>query len=392
MFLNFLAELRAAKIPASLKEHLTLLEALKNDVIERRMEDFYYLARATYVKDEGLLDRFDQVFGKVFKGLEADFGTATAEIPEEWLRKLAELTLSPEELAEMEKLGWDKLMETLKQRLEEQKGRHEGGSKWIGTGGKSPFGAYGSHPEGVRIGQDSNRQNSAVKMWDKREFRNLDSQVELGTRNIKIALRRLRKFARDGALDELDMDATISGTAKKAYLDIVMRPERHNAVKVLLMLDVGGSMDPHVKLCEELFSAARSEFKHLEFFYFHNCPYEALWQDNKRRWSERTPTMDVLHKYPHDYKLVFVGDASMSPYEINYPGGSVEHWNDEPGEAWLRRLLDVYHASVWLNPIPEKSWGHGQSIQMIRTIMEDRMYPLTLDGLDRAMRTLTRAH
>lgn len=392
MFLNFLDELRAAKIPASTKEHLTLLAALQADVIDRNIEDFYYLARATYVKDEGLLDRFDQVFSKVFKGIEPTVELGTAEIPEEWLRRIAELNLSPEEMAELQKLGWDKLMETLKQRLEEQKGRHQGGNKWIGTGGKSPFGAYGSHPEGVRIGQAEGRKGSAVKVWDKREFRNLDSSVELGTRNIKVALRRLRKFARDGAADELDLDATVSGTAKKAYLDIVMRPERHNAVKLLLMLDVGGSMDPHIKVCEELFSAARSEFKHLEFFYFHNCPYEALWQDNKRRWSERTPTMDLLHKFPHDYKLVFVGDASMSPYEINYPGGSVEHWNEEAGDVWMRRMLDVYHAAAWLNPIPEKSWGHSQSIQMIKTVMEDRMYPLSLEGLDRAMKALTRSH
>ena len=392
MFLNFLDELRAAKIPASTKEHLTLLAALQADVIDRNIDAFYYLARATYVKDEGLLDRFDQVFAKVFKGIETTIDTGATEIPAEWLRRVAELNLSPEEMAELQKLGWDKLMETLKARLEEQKGRHQGGNKWIGTGGKSPFGAHGSHPEGVRIGQDGNRKNSAVKVWDKREFRNLDSTVELGTRNIKVALRRLRRFARDGAADELDLDATVSGTAKKAYLDIVMRPERHNAVKLLLMLDVGGSMDPHVKVCEELFSAARSEFKHLEFFYFHNCPYEALWQDNKRRWSERTPTMDLLHKFPHDYKLVFVGDASMSPYEINYPGGSVEHWNDEAGDVWLGRMLDVYHSAAWLNPIPETSWGHSQSIQMVKAIVKDRMYPLTLEGLDRAMRALTRTH
>jgi uncharacterized protein with von Willebrand factor type A (vWA) domain len=392
MFLTFLEELRAAKIPASMKEHLMLLEALKADVIDWSITDFYYLARAVYVKDEGLLDRFDLVFGKVFKGLETSIETGTAEIPAEWLRAVAELNLSPEEMAALEKLGWDKLMETLKERLEEQKKRHEGGNKWIGTGGKSPFGAHGSHPEGVRIGQEKNRKNSAVKVWDKREFRNLDDQVELGTRNIKLALRRLRRFAREGAADELDLDATISGTARQGWLDIVMRPERHNAVKLLLLLDVGGSMDPHVKLCEELFSAARTEFKHLEFFYFHNCPYEAVWKDNRRRWSERTSVMELLHKFPHDYKMVIVGDASMSPYEINYPGGSVEHWNEEPGEVWLRRMLEVWHSAVWLNPIPEPHWTHGQSIQMIRTIMEGRMYPLTLEGLDRAMRELTRTH
>jgi uncharacterized protein with von Willebrand factor type A (vWA) domain len=393
MFLNFLEELRAAKIPASMKEHLTLLEALKAGVIDRRVEDFYYLARSTYVKDEGLLDRFDQVFGKVFRGLETSFETDVAEIPADWLKALAELYLTPEEMEEIRKLGsWDELMETLKKRLEEQKERHEGGNKWIGTAGRSPFGAYGYNPEGVRIGQDKGRHGKAVKVWDKREFRNLDSEVELGTRNIKVALRRLRRFAREGAADELDLDETIRGTAKKAYLDIVMRPERHNAVKVLLFLDVGGSMDPHIRLCEELFSAAHSEFKHLEFFYFHNCVYEAVWKDNKRRWTERTATLDLLHKFPHDYKLIFVGDASMSPYEINYPGGSVEHWNEEAGEVWLRRMLDVYHSAVWLNPIPEKHWTHGQSIQMMKSIMEGRMFPLTLDGLDRAMRELTRSH
>jgi len=393
MFLDFLDALRAAKIPASLKEHLMLLEAMKAGVIERRVEDFYYLSRSVYVKDEGLLDRFDQVFGKVFKGLETVVETGTAEIPEEWLRKVAELHLSDEEMQALKALGsWEEIMETLKKRLEEQKGRHQGGNKWIGTGGTSPFGAHGFNPEGVRIGQDENRHNRAVKVWDKREFKNLDSSVELGTRNIKIALRRLRKFARDGAADELDLDATIKGTAKKAYLDIVMRPERHNAVKLLLMLDVGGSMDPHIKLMEELFSAAKTEFKHLEFFYFHNCPYEALWQDNKRRWSERTPTFDVLHKFPHDYKLIFVGDASMSPYEINYAGGSVEHWNEEAGEVWMQRLTDVYHSSIWLNPIPEQHWAHSQSIQMMKMLMEGRMFPLTLEGLDRGMRELTRTH
>jgi uncharacterized protein len=391
MFLHFLDELRSAKIPASLKEHLLLLEALQSGVIENRVEEFYYLSRSVYVKDEGLLDRFDQVFGKVFKGLETSFETETAEIPEEWLRKLAELYLTPEEMAEIKSLGsWDEIMETLKKRLEEQQKRHEGGNKWIGTAGKSPFGANGYNPEGVRIGQDQNRQGKALKVWDKRAYKNLDSTVELGIRNIKVALRRLRKFAREGAADELDLDATIKGTARKAYLDIVMRPERHNAVKLLLCLDVGGSMDPHVKVMEELFSAARTEFKHLEYFYFHNCPYEAMWKDNKRRWSERTPTFDVLHKFPHDYKLLFVGDASMSPYEINYAGGSVEHWNEEAGEVWMQRLTGVYHSAAWLNPIPEQHWTHSQSIQMMKGLMDGRMFPLTLDGLDRAMRELSR--
>jgi uncharacterized protein with von Willebrand factor type A (vWA) domain len=393
MFLHFLDELRSAKIPASLKEHLMLLEAMQAGVIENRVEEFYYLSRAIYVKDEGLLDRFDQVFGKVFKGLETTVETGTAEIPEEWLQKLAELYLTPEEMAEIKSLGsWDEIMETLKKRLEEQQKRHEGGNKWIGTAGKSPFGANGYNPEGVRIGQEQNRQGKALKVWDKREYKNLDSTVELGTRNIKVALRRLRKFAREGAADELDLDATIKGTARKAYLDIVMRPERHNAVKLLLFLDVGGSMDPHIKVMEELFSAARTEFKHLEYFYFHNCPYEAVWKDNKRRWSERTPTFDVLHKFPHDYKLLFVGDASMSPYEINYAGGSVEHWNEEAGEVWMKRLTQVYHSAAWLNPIPEQHWTHSQSIQMMKTLMEGRMFPLTLDGLDRATRELSRSH
>jgi uncharacterized protein with von Willebrand factor type A (vWA) domain len=391
MFLGFLDELRAAKIPASMKEHLMLLEAMRAGVIEMRIEDFYYLSRAIYVKDEGLLDRFDQVFGKVFKGIETVLETGVVEIPEEWLRRVGELYLSEEELEKLKSLGsWDEIMETLRKRLEEQKGRHQGGNKWIGTEGTSPYGAQGHNPEGVRIGQEKNRNNRALKVWDKREFKNLDSTVELGTRNIKVALRRLRKFAREGAAEELDLDATIKGTAKQGWLDIVMRPERHNAVKLLLFLDVGGSMDPHVKLCEELFSAARTEFKHLEYYYFHNCPYEALWKDNRRRWSERTPTFEVMHTYPHDYKLVFVGDASMSPYEINYPGGSVEHWNEEAGEVWMQRLTNVYHSAVWLNPIPEQHWAHSQSIQMMKGLMEDRMFPLTLEGLDRAMRELSR--
>ena len=393
MFLAFLDELRAARIPASLKEHLLLLEALKAGVIEMRVEEFYYLARSIYVKDEGLLDRFDLVFGKVFQGLETVIDTGVVEIPEEWLRKVAELHLTEEEMAKIRSLGsWEEIMATLRKRLEEQKGRHQGGSKWIGTGGTSPFGAHGYNPQGVRIGQDENRNNRAVKVWDRREFRNLDGSVELGTRNIKVALRRLRKFAREGAADELDLDATIRGTAKQGWLDIVMRPERHNAVKLLLFLDVGGSMDPHVKLCEELFSAARAEFKHLEYFYFHNCPYEAVWKDNRRRWSERTPTLEVMHTYPHDYKLVFVGDASMSPYEISYPGGSVEHWNEEAGQVWMERLTNVYHSAVWLNPIPEQHWDHSQSIQMMKALMGDRMFPLTLEGLDRAMRCLSRTH
>ncbi|WP_156678887.1 vWA domain-containing protein [Sphingomonas profundi] len=390
MFLTFLDELRAAGINASLKEHLVLLEALDREVIARRPEEFYYLARATYVKDEGLIDRFDRVFAKIFKGLEGAAGTDEAEIPEEWLKAVAQKYLSAEEMEKIKALGsWDEIMETLKQRLEEQKGRHQGGSKWIGTGGTSPFGNSGYNPEGVRIGGESVHKR-AVKVWEKREFQNLDSNRELGTRNIKVALRRLRRFAREGATQELDIDATIDGTARKGWLDLAMRPERHNAVKLLLFLDIGGSMDPHIKLCEELFSAANSEFKNLEFFYFHNCVYEGVWKDNKRRFTERTPTWDILHKYGHDWKLVLVGDASMSPYEIAQPGGSVEHFNEEAGAAWMQRLTTTYPAAAWLNPTPEAHWGYSQSTRMMRELMNDRMYPLTLTGLDDAMRGLSR--
>jgi uncharacterized protein with von Willebrand factor type A (vWA) domain len=390
MFLLFLDELRAAGIPASLKEHLVLLEALDREVIEHRPEDFYYLARATYVKDEGLLDRFDQVFGRVFKGLLTSYGTEQADVPAEWLKAVAEKYLSPEEMAAITSLGsWDEIMATLKQRLAEQHERHQGGSKWIGTGGTSPYGNGGYNPEGVRIGGES-RHKRALKVWESREFKNLDSTRELGTRNIKVALRRLRRFAREGAADELDIDGTIQGTARQGWLDVRMRPERRNAVKLLLFLDVGGSMDPWIKLCEELFSAATSEFKNLEFFYFHNCPYEGVWKDNRRRFQERTPTWDVLHRFGHDYKLVFVGDASMSPYEISHPGGSVEHMNEEPGAVWMQRLTTTYPAAVWLNPVSEAQWAYSQSVGMIRQLMADRMYPLTLAGLDEAMRELTR--
>ena len=392
MFFNFMDELRAAGIPASLKEHLVLLEALDKEVIQRRPEEFYYLSRATFVKDEGLLDRFDQVFSKVFKGLETDYGTEEQEIPLEWLKAVAQKYLSEEEMAKIESLGdWDQIMETLKERLAEQEKRHEGGSKWIGTGGTSPYGNSGFNPEGVRIGGEGG-QKKAIKVWDKREFQNLDSSKQLGTRNIKVALRRLRKFAREGSADELDIDRTVEGTAKQGWLDIHMRPERHNAVKLLLFLDVGGSMDPFVKLCEELFSAATSEFKNLEFFYFHNCPYEGVWKDNRRRFSERTNTWDILHKYGHDYKLIFVGDASMSPYEITHPGGSVEHFNEEAGVTWLQRMTNTYPAAAWLNPVPEKQWGYSQSVRIINELMNDRMYPLTLDGLAEAMKELTRKH
>ncbi len=390
MFFNFLDELRAAGIPASMKEHLVLLEALDRDVIERDPQSFYYLSRATFVKDEGLLDRFDQVFAKVFKGLETSFGEQAIELPADWLKAVAEKYLTPEEMEAIKSLGsWDEIMETLKRRLEEQQGRHQGGSKWIGTGGTSPYGNSGYNPEGVRIGGESQHKR-ALKVWDKREFKNLDSTKELGTRNIKIALRRLRRFAREGALDELDIDGTIDGTARKGWLDIQMRAEKRNAVKLLLFLDIGGSMDPHVKLCEELFSAATSEFKNLEFFYFHNCPYEGVWKDNRRRFTERTPLWDVLHKYGHDYKLILVGDASMSPYEITHPGGSVEHHNEEAGAVWMQRMTNTYPAAAWLNPVPQAHWGYSQSIRVMRELMDDRMYPLTLAGLDDAMRALTR--
>ena len=390
MFFNFMDELRAAGITASLKEHLVLLEALEKDVIRRSPEEFYYLSRATFVKDEGLLDRFDQVFSKVFKGIETSYGLQEEDIPLDWLKAVAEKYLSEEEMEKINSLGsWDEIMETLKERLAEQEKRHEGGSKWIGTGGTSPYGNSGYNPEGVRIGGEGG-QKKAIKVWDKREFQNLDNTKLLGTRNIKVALRRLRKFAREGAADELDIDRTINGTAKKGWLDIHMRAERHNAVKLLLFLDVGGSMDPFIKLCEELFSAATSEFKNLEFFYFHNCPYEGVWKDNRRRFSERTNTWDILHKYGHDYKLIFVGDASMSPYEITHPGGSVEHFNEEAGVTWMHRLTNTYPAAAWLNPVPEKQWGYSQSVKIIRELMNDRMYPLTVDGLSDAMKQLTR--
>jgi uncharacterized protein len=392
MFFSFMEELRSAGISASLKEHLALLEALDAEVIQQSPEEFYYLARTTLVKDEALLDRFDQVFGKVFKGIFTDYGQNPVDIPADWLKAIAEKYLSPEEMAAIEKMGsWDELMETLKKRLEEQEKRHQGGNKWIGTGGTSPYGNGGYNPEGARIGGES-KHKRAVKVWDKREFQNLDHTRELGTRNIKIAMRRLRKFAREGAAEELDIDATIDGTARQGWLDIQMRPERRNAIKLLLMLDVGGSMDPFIKLCEELFSAATSEFKNLEFFYFHNCPYEGVWKDNKRRFSERTPMWDVLHKFPHDYKVVMVGDASMSPYEITHPGGSVEHFNEESGAVWMHRIANTYPATVWLNPVPEKQWGYSQSTKIIKELMNDRMYPLTIEGLDDAMRELVRKH
>jgi uncharacterized protein with von Willebrand factor type A (vWA) domain len=390
MFVTFLHELKSAGVPVTLREYLTLMEAMDADLAGRRVEDFYYLSRAALVKDERNLDKFDRVFGHVFKGLEL-LSEVAAEIPAEWLKKLAEKYLTEEEMREIEAIGGlEKLLETLRKRLAEQKGRHQGGSKWIGTAGTSPFGAYGYNPEGVRIGQDESRHRRAVKVWDKREFKDLDGDVELGTRNIKIALRRLRKFARTGAPEELDLDGTIKGTAHKGYLDILMRPERHNAVKVLLFFDIGGSMDWHIKATEELFSAARAEFKHMEHFYFHNCLYERVWTENRRRWNDTTPTWDVLHTYGHDYKVVFVGDATMSPYEIAAPGGSVEHLNEEAGHVWIERVTRTYPACVWLNPTPESEWGYTQSIRMMQQLMGGRMYPLTLEGLDRAMRELVR--
>ncbi|MHC5652844.1 vWA domain-containing protein [Stappia sp. ICDLI1TA098] len=391
MFITFLTNLRGAGVPVSLREYLTLMEALQADLAGKQVEDFYFLARALLVKNEANLDRFDQVFGQTFNGLALGEAIEAEDLPEEWLRKLAEKHLTAEEMAEVEALGgFDKLMETLRKRLEEQKGRHQGGSKWIGTAGTSPFGAYGYNPEGVRIGQDGSRHRRAVKVWDKRTFRDLDDTVELGTRNIKVALKRLRRFARQGAADELDLDGTIRSTAHKGMLDIHMRPERRNAVKVLLFFDIGGSMDDHIRVCEELFSAARTEFKVLEYFYFHNCPYEYVWKNNARRHAERIPTQELLNKYGPDYKLIFVGDASMSPYEIAYAGGSVEHWNEEAGAVWMQRLTQQFPRSAWLNPVSERHWSYTHSIQMIRELMDGRHYPLTLEGLDEAMRDLVR--
>ncbi len=391
MFLQFFTSLRDAQVPVSLREYLTLMEALDADLAGQSIEDFYYLSRAALVKDERNLDKFDRVFGATFKGLESLIDAVeTTEIPEEWLKKLAEKYLSEEERKQIEALGWDKLMETLRERLKEQKERHQGGNKWIGTGGTSPFGAYGYNPEGIRIGQDGNRNFRAVKVWDRREFKDLDGNVELGVRNVKVALRRLRKFARTGAPDELDLDETIKETANHGYLDVHMRPERRNAVKVLLFFDIGGSMDTHVAQVEELFSAARSEFKHLEYFYFHNCLYEGVWKNNRRRHTERIATWDILHKYPQDYKVIFVGDAAMSPYEIVVPGGSVEHINPEPGAVWLERITQTYPHAVWLNPEARKYWDSSESTAIIRKLFSSRMYPLTLAGIDAAIRELTR--
>jgi len=389
MLVDFFLHLKAAKLPVSTREFLTLLEALEQNVVSNSIDDFYFLARTCLVKDEALYDRFNLAFGAYFHGVEGVFDIR-AEIPEEWIRKAIEGTLTEEEKALVKALGgWDRLMETLKQRLEEQRGRHQGGSKWIGSAGTSPFGAYGYNPEGIRIGQQSGRSRSAVKVWDERSFANLDDSVELNTRNIKIALRRLRRFAREGVPEELDLDATIEGTARNAgWLDLHLVPERRNRVKVLLFLDVGGSMDPHVEVCEELFSAARSEFRHLEHFYFHNCVYDHVWRDNARRRNERVGTFDLLHKYGPDWRLIFVGDAAMSPYELTEAGGSIEYSNDESGVAWLQRLVGAYRHAIWLNPEPERSWSYTRSTQVVLGILGPRMFPLTLEGINRGIALL----
>jgi hypothetical protein len=391
MLISFFTTLRRSGIPVSLKELMDLLAGLQQYLAFADMDDFYYLARTIMVKDEKYFDRFDRAFGAYFKDLQELDDVLEALIPDDWLRKEFERYLSEEDKAKIESLGGlEKLIEEFKKRLEEQKERHEGGNKWIGTGGTSPFGHSGYHPEGIRVGGESGNKR-AVKVWEKREFRNLDDSVELGTRNIKVALRRLRKFARSGAADELDLDDTISSTARNAgLLDIKMVPERHNAVKLLLFLDVGGSMDPHIKVCEELFSAARSEFKHLEYFYFHNFVYESVWRNNMRRHQERIPLIDVMHKYAHDYKVVFVGDASMSPYEILQPGGSVEHWNEEPGQVWMRRLRETYDKVAWLNPVPSEEWDWTQSVGIVKQLMEDHMFPMTLQGMEKSMAYLSR--
>ncbi len=395
MFLPFFNNLRAAGLPVSLREFLTFLEGMAANLTTYDIDGFYYLARSAMVKDERNLDKFDRAFSASFSGLEdlkIEQVLQAMDLPADWLEKIAEKHLSPEEKAGIEALGgFDKLMETLRERLKEQEGRHQGGNKWIGTAGTSPFGAYGYNPEGIRIGQNESRHQRAVKVWDKREFRNLDDSVELGTRNIKVALKRLRKWARDGADEELDLDGTIRATAEHGYLDVKTRPERRNSVKVLLFLDIGGSMDPYIKTVEELFSAARSEFKHLEYFYFHNCLYEGVWRDNVRRWNDQTPTWEILNTYSTDYKCIFVGDASMSPYEIAYPGGANEHSNAEAGSIWLQRAKEQWPDTLWINPLNEKYWPYTQSIAMVQDIFgKDRMVPMTLGGIERGMKTLGR--
>lgn len=395
MFLPFFDTLRKNDVPVSLREFLSFLEAMRAGLATYDVEAFYYLARLTLVKDERNIDKFDRAFAQAFSGLKhiSDEAVLNAvDIPSDWLEKMAEKHLSDAEKAEIDALGgFDKLMETLKQRLEEQKGRHQGGNKWVGTAGTSPFGAYGYNPEGVRIGQKESRHQRAVKVWDKREFRNLDDTVEIGTRNIKVALKRLRRWARDGADEELDLGGTIRATAEQGYLDVKTRPERRNAVKVLLFLDVGGSMDPHIKVVEELFSAARAEFKHLEYYYFHNCIYEGVWRDNRRRWDAQIPTQEVINTYGSDYRCILVGDASMSPYEIAYPGGASEHWNAESGATWVTRLLTQWPSLLWINPVPERYWSYTQSIHMIQELVgEEAMVPMTLQGIERGMKILSR--
>ena len=390
MLIRFFTDLRAGGVPVTIPEFLSLLEALEARLAGLSPEDFYYLARMALVKDERHFDRFDRVFAEHFEGAQKLFDKLVAELPTEWLQQLTERMFTDEEKRRIESAGgWDKLLETLRQRLRDQKERHEGGNKWIGTGGTSPFGNQGFNPEGVRIGQAASRHRRAVKVWDARDYRNLDDGIELGTRNLKMALRRLRRFAREGAPEELDLDGTIDATARNAgLLDLRLVPERRNAVKLLLLLDVGGSMDPHVKVCEELFSAARAEFKHLEYFYFHNCPYERLWKDNRRRFSVITETMTMLRTFNPDYRVVFIGDATMSPYEIEQPGGSVEHWNEESGRVWMTRIAAHFPRLVWLNPESEDRWKWTPSVEITREIVNGRMFPLTLDGLDKAMREL----
>ncbi len=394
MFIQFFENLRKSGVPVSLREYLTFLEALSKNLATYEIENFYILGRTIMVKDERHLDRFDRAFSYTFNGLEEislqDI-INIKELPQDWLMKLAEKHLSKQEMEEINSLGgFEKLMETLKKRLEEQKSRHQGGNKWIGTAGTSPFGAYGYNPEGIRIGQNESRHKKAVKVWDKRNFKNLDDTIEIGTRNIKVALKRLRKWARDGAEEELDIDKTIQSTAENGYLDVKTRPERRNAVKVLLFLDVGGSMDPYIKLVEELFSAARSEFKHLEYFYFHNCIYEGVWRDNRRRWTEQIPTDEIIRTYGNDYKCICVGDASMSPYEIAFPGGANEHYNAESGQVWLNRIRCQWPNNLWINPVKRNLWGYTQSIEMIKEIFENKMVPMTLEGLELGMKELAR--
>ena len=392
MLLNLFNEMRAAKVPVSVRELLDLINALKHNVVFADMDEFYYVARAILVKDERHYDKFDRAFAAYFKGIENLDQHIEALIPDEWLRREFERSLSDEERAQIESLGGlDKLIEAFKQRLEEQKGKHQGGNKWIGTGGTSPFGSGGYNPEGFRLGEDGKRQGKAVKVWDQREYKNLDDQVELGTRNIKVALRRLRKFARQGAEDEFDLSGTIDHTARDGgLLNIQVRPERRNKVKMLILFDIGGSMDAHVKVCEELFSACKTEFKHMEYYYFHNFIYESVWKNNLRRGSERTSTQDLLHKYGADYKVIFIGDAAMAPYEVTQAGGSVEHWNEEPGYVWMQRFMQKFKKLIWINPYPKHTWDYTASTSIIRELVEDKMYPLTIEGLEEGMRYLAK--